>query len=126
MALLGMYHRTIHTAQRPQNKAFLLRKPLPMAPASFGEQLRAARVTQGHTQAELARKFGVSLSAVKFWEQDRTQPLPTIQAQVDVYVIGGTVPNQNKRKTSGAAPPPSPAKAEVGKAFGCSVKCRRA
>jgi hypothetical protein len=57
MALLGICHRTIHTVQRPQNKAFLLRKPFPVDPTSFAERLRVARVTLGHTQTEMARNF---------------------------------------------------------------------
>jgi len=86
MALLGISHRTIHTVQRPQNKAFLLRKPLPAFPASFGKRLRLARVAQGYTQTELAHKFGVSLSSVKFWEQNRTQPAAVVRAQVEAFV----------------------------------------
>jgi len=85
MVLLSNYHQTIHTVQRPQNKDFLLRKPLPIDPATFGERLRAARVAQGYTQTEVARKFGVSLSSVKFWEQNRTQPMPAIRALVEVF-----------------------------------------
>jgi len=86
MALLGISHRTIHTVQRPQNKAFLLRKPLPAFPTAFCERLRLARVAQGYTQTELAHKFGVSLSSVKFWEQNRTQPSPVVRAQVEAFV----------------------------------------
>src|SRR6185503_19811825 len=62
MARLGICHRAIHTIQRPQNKTFLLRKPFPTGSASFGERLHASRN---------GRKFGVSFSAVKFW--DRTE-----------------------------------------------------
>jgi len=86
MALLGICHRTIHTVQRPQNKSFLLRKPLPLAPASFGERLRTARVAQGYTQMEVGHKFGVSLSTVKFWEQGRTQPTPPVRFQVESFL----------------------------------------
>ena len=86
MALLGIYHRTIHTLQRSQNKAFLLRKPLPADPESFGERFRATRVDHGYTQTEMARKFGVSLSTVKFWEQGRTHPNPPVRAQVEAFL----------------------------------------
>ena len=86
MALLGSCHRTIHTVQRPQNKAFLLRKPLPATPASFGERLRAARISHGYTRTEMARKLSVSLSAIKFWEQDRYQPKPAVGIQVGAFL----------------------------------------
>ena len=86
MALLGICHRTIHTVQRPEDEAFLLRKPLPVTPVSFGERIRAARLAKGYTQTEMARKFGVSLSSVKFWEQGRTQPLPTMRHQVEAFL----------------------------------------
>jgi DNA-binding transcriptional regulator YiaG len=86
MALLGICHRTIHTVQRPQNKAFLLRKPVPADPTSFGERLRVARVALGHTQTEMARKFDVSLSTVKFWEQGRTQPRASVLAEVEAFL----------------------------------------
>jgi DNA-binding XRE family transcriptional regulator len=88
MALLGNCHRTIRTVQHPQSKAFLLRKSLPVEPASFGERFRAVRVAQGYTQADMARKFGVSFSTVKFWEQDRTQPLPPVRVQVETFLSG--------------------------------------
>jgi DNA-binding transcriptional regulator YiaG len=90
MALLGNCHLTIHTVQRPQNKDFLLRKPLPTQPATFGERFRAARVAHGHTQTEIARKFDVSLSTVKIWEQDRTLPATKVRAQVQAFL--NTVP----------------------------------
>ena len=101
-ALLGICHRTIHTLQRPQNKAFLLRKPLPADPASFGERFRAARVAQGDTQTEMARKFGVSLSTVKFWEQNRTQPKPAVRSQVEAFL--NTVPVDNFLKAQRKTP----------------------
>jgi DNA-binding XRE family transcriptional regulator len=88
MALLGICHRTIRTVQRPQNKAFLLRKPLPTDPASFGERFRVARVANGYTQTEMGRKFGVSLSTIKFWEQNRTQPHPSVRADVEAFLKG--------------------------------------
>ena len=93
MALLGICHRTIHTVHRPQNKAFLLRKPLPPDPASFGARFRVARVAQGHTQTEMACKFGVSLSTVKFWEQGRTQPNPSVRAQVEAFLNNARLAN---------------------------------
>jgi ribosome-binding protein aMBF1 (putative translation factor) len=85
-ALLGMYHRTIHIVQRPQNKLFLLRKPLSATPTSFGERLRVARIAQGCTQTEIARKFGISLSAVKFWEQNGFQPTSSIGLQIEAFL----------------------------------------
>jgi DNA-binding transcriptional regulator YiaG len=88
MALLGICHRTIRTVQRPQSKAFLLRKPLPADPASFGERIRAARVACGYTQSDMARKFGVSFSTVKFWEQGRTQPNPAVRFQIEAFLNG--------------------------------------
>ena len=92
-ALLGICHRTIDTVQRPQNKAFLLRKPLPLDPTSFGERFRAARVAQGHTQTEMARKFRVSLSSIKFWEQNRTQPKPAVRADVEAFLNSACLAN---------------------------------
>jgi transcriptional regulator with XRE-family HTH domain len=97
MALLGICHRTIHTVQRPQNKAFPLRKPLPGATASFGDQLRLSRLSHGYTQHEIACKFGVSLSAVKFWEQNRHQPNGAVRAQVKAFL--NTAPLDNFLKT---------------------------
>jgi DNA-binding XRE family transcriptional regulator len=90
MAPLGNCHRTIHTVQRPQNKDYLLRKPLPAQPATFGDRFRATRVAHGHTQTEIGRKLGVSLSTVKFWEQDRTLPATKVRAQVQAFL--NTVP----------------------------------
>jgi len=86
MALLGMYHRTIYTVQRPQNKAFLLRKPLPADPVSFGERFRVARVGQGQTQREMAHKFHVSLSTVKFWESNRTLPSAATLERIKIFL----------------------------------------
>jgi len=34
----------------------------------------------------MARKFGVSLSTVKFWEQDRTLPATKVRAQVEAFL----------------------------------------
>ena len=87
-ALLGICHRTIHTVQRRQNKAFLLRKPLPADPESFAERFRARRVAHGHTQTEMACKFEISLSTVKFWEQGKTQPTQSVRAQVEAFLNG--------------------------------------
>jgi DNA-binding XRE family transcriptional regulator len=86
MVLLGNCHRTIRSTQRPQNKDFLLRKPLPANPISFGEKLRNARVARGYTQAELAKEFGVSFSTIKYWEQDRTRPMPTLYGRVECFI----------------------------------------
>jgi DNA-binding transcriptional regulator YiaG len=86
LVLLGIYNRTIRTVQRPQNKAFLLRKPLPGDPESFGERFRVARVALGKTQTEMAHKFGVSLSSVKFWEQGRTHPIASARAEVEAFL----------------------------------------
>jgi len=97
MALLSICHRTIHTVQRLQNKAFLLRKPLPKTPVSFGGQLRLSRLRHGYTQHEIACKFGVSLSAVKFWEQNRHQPNRAVRAQVEAFLK--TAPPDNFPKT---------------------------
>jgi DNA-binding XRE family transcriptional regulator len=90
MALLGICHRTIHTRQHPHNKSFLLRKPLPSTPASVGERFRLARIAQGYTQHETACKLGVSLSAIKFWEQNRYQPSSLVQVQVEAFVNAGS------------------------------------
>jgi transcriptional regulator with XRE-family HTH domain len=65
-----------------------LRKPLPVDPASFGERFRAVRVSHGYTQADMAQKFGVSFSTVKFWEQGRTEPIPTVRFQVEAFLKG--------------------------------------
>lgn len=92
MALLGNCHRTIRAVQHPQSKAFLLRKPLPADPTSFAERFRAARVAQGYTQADMACKFGVSFSTVKFWEQGRTQPNPAVRLQVEAFLKAQLLP----------------------------------
>jgi DNA-binding transcriptional regulator YiaG len=34
----------------------------------------------------MARKFGVSFSTVKFWEQGRTQPIPAVRLQVEDFL----------------------------------------
>ena len=86
MVLLGSCNRTIYARQQPETAQFRLRKPLPADPTSFGERFRAARVAGGHTQTEMARKFGVSLSTIKFWEQSRTQPNPTVRYHVEVFL----------------------------------------
>jgi transcriptional regulator with XRE-family HTH domain len=99
MALLGICHRTIHTVQRSQNKAFRLRKLLPGAPASFGDRLRLSRLSHDYTQHEIARKLGVSLSAVKFWEQNRHQPNRAVRAEVEALL--NTAPLNNFLKTQG-------------------------
>ncbi|HWN94104.1 MAG TPA: helix-turn-helix transcriptional regulator [Methylomirabilota bacterium] len=96
MALLGICHRTIHTVQRPQNKVFLLRKPLPAVPASFGDQLRLSRLSHGYTQHEIACAFGVSLSAVKFWEQNRHEPNQAVRAQVEAFLNTAPLANSSK------------------------------
>ncbi len=93
MALLGICHRTIHTVQHPQSRAFRLRKPIPADPESLAERFRATRFAYGYTQMEMARKFGVSLSAVKFWEQGRTQPGTYVRAEVDVFLNGVQLAN---------------------------------
>lgn len=100
MALLGNCHRTIRAVQRPQSKAFLLRKPLPADPASFGERLRAARVASRYTQANMAQKFDVSFSTVKFWEQGRTQPNPAVRFQVEDFLNGKALTTQDSAGTS--------------------------
>jgi DNA-binding transcriptional regulator YiaG len=88
MVLLGSCNRTIRTHKRPETRAFLLRKPLPADPTSFGERIRVARVAKGYTQTEMAHKFGVSLSTVKFWEQNRTEPNPTVRYHVEAFLKG--------------------------------------
>jgi len=88
MALLGICHRTIRTLQRPESTLFRLRKPLPTDPTSFGERFRVARVAQNQTQTEMAYKFGVSLSTVKFWEQNRTQPNAAVRYRVESFLKG--------------------------------------
>jgi DNA-binding transcriptional regulator YiaG len=86
MALLGSYSRTIHTHKRPETRSFLLQKLHPAEPASFEEPFRATRVVRGYTEVEMARKFGVSLSTVKFWEQNRTEPKPTVRYHVEAFL----------------------------------------
>ena len=98
--LLGICHRTIHTVQRPQNKDFRLRKSLPTDPTSFGERFRVARVAQGRTQTEMARKFGVSLSSVKFWEQNRIQPKPVVRVEVEAFLKGVRLVNLDSTQQS--------------------------
>jgi hypothetical protein len=52
MALLDICHRTIHTVQRPQNKAFTP-KATSRSPGTFGDQLRLSRLSQGYTRHSL-------------------------------------------------------------------------
>jgi transcriptional regulator with XRE-family HTH domain len=58
---------------------------------------RIGGLAQGHTQTQIACKFGVSLSTVKFWEQDRTQPATNVRAQVQAFL--STVPLANFPET---------------------------
>ena len=97
MALLGSCNRTIHTHKRPENKAFRLRKAVLASPASFGDRFRLSRLSYSYTQHEIACKFGVSLSAVKFWEQNRYQPNGALRAQVETFL--NTAPVDNFLKT---------------------------
>lgn len=46
----------------------------PRARASFASRLKGLRGDAGLTQMELARKAGVTLSALHDWEQGRRQP----------------------------------------------------
>jgi transcriptional regulator with XRE-family HTH domain len=76
--------------------------PLREASASFGDQLRLSRLSHGYTQHEIACKFGVSLSAVKFWEQTRYQPNGAIRAQVEAFLNSAPLDNflKTQRRTS--------------------------
>lgn len=42
--------------------------------ATFGDRLAHARETAGMSQAELARRLGVSTRTVAAWEDDRSEP----------------------------------------------------
>lgn len=67
----------------------------------IGKRLKEIRKTQGLTQQDLADRIGVSVSSVKKWELDLTEPnadkLVTIALALGVsvdYVLGGmTAPN---------------------------------
>jgi transcriptional regulator with XRE-family HTH domain len=41
----------------------------------------------------MAHKFGVSLSTVKFWEQDGTQPAAAVRAHVEAFLNTASVDN---------------------------------
>lgn len=72
----------------------------------FGERLRAARIENGLTQAQLGRLLGVSDGAVRMWELGHREPdidmLGRIAAIVGVtvdYLVSGTEPPRNSRET---------------------------
>jgi transcriptional regulator with XRE-family HTH domain len=46
-----------------------------MAEETMGERLKRLRQAAGLTQAQLADRVGLSLGAVRNWEQDRRVPL---------------------------------------------------
>ncbi len=43
---------------------------------TFGERLARLRKAAGMTQAGLAGRLGVSMTAICYWEQDRSRPKP--------------------------------------------------
>ena len=71
---------------------------------TFGDRLRAARTAQGLTQAELARKLGVSDAAVRMWELGHREPdLSMLTAIADA--LGVTVAELLGRPQEAAEPP---------------------
>lgn len=44
------------------------------AAATFGDRLAGAREAAGMTQADLARRLGVTLESLRSWEDDRSEP----------------------------------------------------
>jgi transcriptional regulator with XRE-family HTH domain len=49
---------------------------------AFAERLRELRKASGMTQIEFAKRIGISLNTVSYWENARTQPMPEKMAKI--------------------------------------------
>lgn len=55
-------------------------------PAALGQTLRAARLSRGLTQGQLAVRLGVTRQAISKWEQDQSQPdLDNLRQLAEIY-----------------------------------------
>jgi DNA-binding transcriptional regulator YiaG len=89
--LLGICHRTIH-ASRAHIPVFRNPKQaIPTTASTVGDRIRIARLEQGVTRAELAKKLGVSIHTVKSWEWDEKQATACIREQIDQLLSLETV-----------------------------------
>lgn len=58
--------------------------------AELGKQIKAEREAKGWTQAELARKLGVTRNAVSLWENGVTEPtLPKVRKMIRLFGVSG-------------------------------------
>jgi transcriptional regulator with XRE-family HTH domain len=74
---------------------------------SIGRQLRAARVTKGETQKELADALGVSREMVIRYEHGRVAPTGENLARAVTYAGGLELPSYKYRLTAEALERPS-------------------
>lgn len=82
---------------------------------SWGERIRSARVRRGLTQAELAKRLGVSRGAPSMWEIDRARPdpdrLPELARELGVsvdHICGNERVDRQGERTGIQAPPTVP------------------
>ncbi len=54
--------------------------------SDISKALKSARRAVGHTQADAARAIGVTVSAIRQWEQGRRSPLPLYREKVEEYI----------------------------------------
>jgi transcriptional regulator with XRE-family HTH domain len=81
---------------------------------NFGETLRALRLGAGLTQVELSVKCGVSLSAIRQYEQDHKEP--ALRSAVRIADVLGVSLDELAGRTR--APEGEPAKARKAKRKG--------
>ena len=91
-ALLGICHRTLHTARPQSPRRLWHRNPIPTIPKTLDESLRKKRIEAGQPQPQVADLLKVSLATIVKWEANRTKPLGEFRERVVAFLVSRTEP----------------------------------
>jgi DNA-binding transcriptional regulator YiaG len=84
LALLGIYHHTIHHRKSGFSPHFRQLRRYPATPRTLGEHLRKKRIDMGLSMPKLAKLLGVGVTdtAIEKWEKNQNRPTEPYRSRI--------------------------------------------